>query len=31
MWCDAHIDPYIFKNIVLRMYFGKIEDIIWIT
>lgn len=30
MWCDKNIDRNIFKYVVLPMYFGKLEDIIWV-
>ncbi len=30
MWCDKNINEDIFKYVILPMYLGKIEDIIWI-
>ena len=30
MWCDKNINEDIFKCVIMPMYFGKREDIIWI-
>ena len=30
MWCDKNINEDVLKCIILPMYFGKREDIIWI-
>lgn len=30
MWCDKNIDKDTFRCIIMPMYFGKREDIIWI-
>ena len=30
MWCDKNIDEDILNTIIMPMYFGKREDIIWI-
>lgn len=30
MWCDKNIDKDILKRIIMPMYFGKREDIIWL-
>lgn len=30
MWCDKNINEDVLKCVVLPMYFGKSEDIIWI-
>lgn len=30
IWCDKNIDEDILKRIIMPMYFGKREDIIWL-
>lgn len=30
MWCDKNINENIFKYVIMPMYFGKKEDIIWL-
>ena len=30
MWCDKNIDEDIFHDVILRCYYGKCEDIIWV-
>lgn len=30
MWCDKNINRTVFKNVILPMYFGRYEDIIWV-
>ena len=30
MWCDKNVDENILRCVILPMYFGKREDIIWL-
>lgn len=30
MWCDKNINEDVFKYVIMPMYFGKREDIMWI-
>ena len=30
MWCDQYIDEDILKRIIMPIYFGKREDVIWL-
>ena len=30
MWCDKNINEDIFRCVIMPMYFGKREDIIWV-
>ena len=29
IWCNIHIDKDVFEQVIMPMYRGKIEDIIW--
>lgn len=30
IWCNTHIDKDVFEQVIMPMYRGKIEDIIWL-
>ena len=30
IWCNIHIDKDVFEQIIMPVYRGKIEDIIWL-
>lgn len=30
MWCDKNVNEKVFERVIMSMYYGKREDIIWI-
>ena len=30
IWCNVHIDKDVFEQVIMPMYQGKMEDIIWL-